>query len=195
MPNVAQLAEVRFRCDDERWVNGHPVAMSTRLLLMTVVVCSCGPAPAVMPRDAGELHLTPDDAGIDGGVDAGAGACSGSGACSALSAAQCQFGLALGCVGVRSTSCSQRGQCTGAAAQQSSTACRAAGACVWDGGCAFDLACPSRTTQQACLAASCTWVDQVTSCTGTWRCSALLADGGSAATCEAFSSATGFACR
>lgn len=171
--------------------------MSTRLFVMTLAVCACAPMPMVMPEDAGGGGATDAgaSAGPDAGVDAGGGACSGTGACSALSATQCQFGLALGCVGVRTTSCSQRGQCTGAAAQQSSTACRGAGACVWDGGCAFDPACPSRSTQQACLAASCTWVDQVTSCTGTWSCAALLVDGGTAADCTTFSSLSGIACR
>ena len=177
---------------------GNVARMSNQVLVMTMVLCSCAAMPGGPEVDGGGPSMAMD-AGLvaaDAGTDAGLAAmCSGSGACSALSATQCQFALGLGCVAVRTSSCSQRGLCTGAAAQQNAGACRVAGACVWDGGCAFDPLCPSRTVQQTCLAANCTWVEQVTSCTGSWNCAALFVDGGTASDCVAFANVSGLACR
>lgn len=190
---------MRFGCDVSAPTRGHGGGMTTRTFIVSVLVCACGPMPAGSEVDAGLAvdagMMSAADAGSNGGADAGMAACSGTGACSSLSAMQCQFGLALGCAPVRTSSCGQRGLCTSASAQQNVGACRAAGACRWDAGCSFDPTCPSNQSQQACLAASCAWTEQITSCTGTWRCSALLADGGTQATCDAFSNATGFACR
>ena len=139
--------------------------------------------------------------GAGGGSTADAGVtgrCAGTGACSSLSSMRCVFALSLGCVPVRTGTCGLRGQCTGAAAQLNETACRNAGRCVWNtaGTCTFDQACTTHRTSEACTNDRCTWTEQVTSCTGTWDCGALTPDGGATpADCQAFSSATGLACR